>query len=132
MSWGYEPREYGAFSDQLASLPPDIQLLIIEAIQTRLRIDPCSEKDPVRSKMLRGELYCIRRIHVTDEIVVAYTVCDDCRSRSCVKKLQCFYCFEEPPWRVKLLACGPWTGFYNELNSHWKTWINTVTRAREA
>lgn len=131
LAYTYVPQEYGAFSDQLANLPPSIQLLIIDAIQKRLKYNPCSEKNPVRSRMLRGDLYCIRRIHVTDIILLAYTVCDDCRNMSCDEKLACFYCWEEPAYRIKLIACGPYNGFYEELKDKWRSWINTTKIRRE-
>ena len=125
MAYEYVPREYGLFSAQLASLDPEVQLKVFEAIQNRLRYYPTSEKSPVYSKMLKPPLDCIRRIHVGRDYVIAYTVCEECRLIGCDEKLSCFYCFEEPAFRLKLISVGPRATFYKELERNWYTWLNT-------
>ena len=122
----FSPKAYGVFSEQLRSLPPDIQQDVINAVNTHLKNDPTKERNPVRSKLLDPPLECIRRIHVDDNWVIAYVVCDECKNIDCDKKLGCYRCYNEPWWRVKLIAVGPWDGFYKELESSWRTWINTL------
>jgi hypothetical protein len=133
----FVPIESVAFGDQLASLPPDDQLLIFEAIEKRLKYYPSSEKNPVRSHMLEDDLDCIRSIHIdsihpTKLLLIAYTVCNECKGTKCVEKLACFYCWDEPAYTLKLIACGYHEGFYEDLERSWRSWINYTNRVRES
>ncbi|MDH5414834.1 MAG: hypothetical protein OEW87_11905 [Flavobacteriaceae bacterium] len=128
LSWVYEPWEYGPFRDQFNNLPLKIQIAISEAIEERLKIDPCSSRNPVRSKILHGELEGIRRIHVDDNHIVAYIVCDECKREGYNLKFKCLRCFETPAFRIKLIACGPWKYIYDDLENQWPDWVSSVRR----
>jgi len=86
--------------------------------------------------MLKSELECFRRIHVTDDIVLVYTVCDECRNylmkdkkMLCVQKIGCFNCSIEPWYRIKMIYVGPWEAEYTEVENMWRAWINTANAA---
>ena len=132
LAYIYVPIESAAFNDQLASMHPDDQRLIFDAIEKRLKDNPCSEKNPVRSKMLSDDLYCLRSIHVTNFILIAYTVCNECKNIDCDKKVGCFRCWDEPAFTLKLIACGYYDGFYKDLEMSWRSWINYTNRVRES
>ena len=124
MSWRYEPKGYGAFETHLTQYSPEVKRMIRDEINSRLLIDPTSEKKPVLSKMLQGSLYCLRRIHVGPSIIIAYMVCDECARINCNSKINCLKCYAEPPWRVKMIAVLPRDTAYEELLYNWPLWIN--------
>ena len=129
----YQPRMYGPFKDQFVNLPKEIKVLTIEAVNARLKIDPTNEKSPIRSEMLKADLECFRRIHITDDYVLVYTVCDECRNyimrdkkRLCVDKIRCLNCSVEPWYRIKMIYVGLWSAKYEEIIAMWRAWINTA------
>lgn len=131
----YQPKMYGPFKDQFLHLSDDIKLRTIEAIDSRLKTDPTRENNPVRSEMLKASLECFRRIHITDDIVLVYTVCQECKGYltkeniTCQEKIGCFNCVIEPWYRIKMIYVGDWTPDYEDVVSRWRAWINTANEA---
>jgi hypothetical protein len=112
----FEFLESEIFGSQMASLSGYEQNLIIDAIQNRLSDKPTNTNSPVRSKRLHDELECIRRIHADDDLLIFYSVCQECKkSEFCQHKIACYECHRIGAYSVILIACGHWEELYKDI-----------------
>jgi len=121
MALTYELLEYGPFRSEFDALEKGVQKEMSNAI-LRLKTDPCCRD----CKPLTGVLEGIRRIHIGPKYCVAYIVCEECKRDSLESKFGCLDCYKRKWYHIKLIACGPRDGFYENLTKHWQTWLQTV------
>lgn len=112
----YDLFECESFGAQMATLSGHEQDLIIKTVMEKLPDNPTNTHPPINSKKLHDDLECIRRIHATNDLVIFYSVCQECKKNPfCIVKIGCEDCQSFGAFTVILIACGHWEYLYKEL-----------------